>query len=372
MLKLAINATSLAPGGGMTGLVGYLKAWREIEAPLEITLYAAHADVLASARRARPDIVVEPLALEMPVQKRFAAQMISRKFGRVIEQGRPDCVMTTQFLVGRCGVPQLVHHRNLWRFLTPSLWQSGRRGVGRLLRDWAGRGALKGAATNAFISDYIRLEAEKYAPNSAAKNETVYNGVSGSLIEAAQRAEVRWSGRPHLVAITSDAVHKDNPTLIRMLGALVRRRGDVDWRLSVAGGKDFRKEQELAASLGVADRIAWLGYVDHERLDGLLGDALCLVFTSKLEGFGLPTVEAMARLCPPVASNCTAIPEVVGDAGLLVEPGDAEGFASAVTNLYEDEGLRGALVEKGRARVGAFRWENSARKMLALFERIAR
>lgn len=365
MLKLAINAVSLAPGGGLNGLLGYLQAWRDIDAPLDITLYASRRKVLDDVRAVRPDVRIVPFALESGSGRHFLAQQW--RLGPQIERDGADVLMTTQSGVGRCRVPQLVHHRNLKRFLHLGTWPRLRTlASGETLKDIAARRALRKAARNAFISDYLRRAAESCCARSAARNYVVYNGLSRELLDEARRDGPPWDGGRRLMAITSLAAHKDNPTLIRTLARLVRREPAAGWRLRIAGAGDWSPVRDLARREGVLDRIEFLGYLSHDEMTPYLRKAACLVFTSVLEGFGNPPLEAMARRCPVVTSDCTAIPEVVGDAGILVPPGDAEAFADAVQKVCDDCGLRETLIERGLERIQRFRWTDSAAKMLEL------
>jgi len=368
-MRLAINAIPIAPGGGLTVLLGLLEGWREAAVPLDIRMYASRPEVLNAVAERFPDIALEPVAVNLRPPLRYCWQQA--RLGRLLGQWNVDVVYTVNFAIRNCPAPQLVHHQNLWRFLTPNLIQSLRYGPTRFIRDWEARKALKKAAANVFISDYLRLQAERLVPESASRNHTIHNGLPTRVIEASRQQGSHWNGEPCLTAITTDAPHKDNPTLVRILAELVRHRPDVAWRLRVAGAGNFTREKALAEDLGIGERIEWLGFVDSEKLNLLLRSSLCMVFTSVLEGFGLPLIEAMARSCPVVACNCTAIPEVTGDAGILVEPSNAGQFAEAVLRLYEDHHFRNELIQKGLNRISSFSWVESARKMAKIMERIA-
>lgn len=370
MLRLAINAVSLAPGGGLNGLLGYLQAWRELGAALRITVYASRQKVLDDVRAARPDVRVEPFAVGAGSARHFILQQ--RTLGRVIEASGADVIMTTQSAVGRCRIPQLVHHRNLKRFKHQGVWRRLRTlAFDETLKDLAARRALRTCACNVFISDYLRREAEKIAPDSAPRNHVVHNGLNREIIEAAGHTGEQWDGRPQILAITSPAEHKDNPTLLRTLARLRQREPQVDWRVWLAGTGNWSSVKQEAARLGILDRVEFLGYLNHGQMEPFARRAACLVFTSVLEGFGNPPLEAMARRCPVVACNCTAIPEVVGDAGILVEPGNDEQFADAIVRLRTDRGLRDALIARGLERIQRFTWTNSASAMQRLLAQCA-
>jgi glycosyltransferase involved in cell wall biosynthesis len=128
--------------------------------------------------------------------------------------------------------------------------------------------------------------------------------------------------------------------------------------LVLVGGSD-RHFRHLAAGQP-PDGVHCTGWVDDSELPAIYSGASALLLTSLYEGFGLPILEAMACHVPVVASNRTAVPEVVGDAGLLVDPAAPESVAASVIRVLEDERLRAELCERGSQRVREFSWERAA------------
>jgi len=121
---------------------------------------------------------------------------------------------------------------------------------------------------------------------------------------------------------------------------------------------------------GVTGDIVFTGYVAPADLPALYAGAACFVFPSLYEGFGLPVLEAMAVGTPVVASRVGAIPEVAGDAAILVDAQKAEEIAGAIEAVLDDGGLRRDLAARGRARARRFTWENVARQTLAVYEAV--
>ncbi len=127
--------------------------------------------------------------------------------------------------------------------------------------------------------------------------------------------------------------------------------------------------EELARSAGVAHRVVAVGKVPDEHLVLFYRAALALVYPSLYEGFGLPPLEAMQSGCPVVSSNAASLPEVVGEAALLVAPDDIEGIASAMSRLARDPQLCSSLSEGGIQRARLFSWKRTADATLAGYER---
>jgi glycosyltransferase involved in cell wall biosynthesis len=123
--------------------------------------------------------------------------------------------------------------------------------------------------------------------------------------------------------------------------------------------------------LGLRDAVTFAAYVGEEALRRLYTDAVCLVLPSLGEGFGLPILEAMACGTPVITACASSLPEVAGDAALLVDPYDALGLADAMYRTLTDSNLREDLRERGLRRVSAFTWRRTALEMSKVLDRAA-
>lgn len=159
-----------------------------------------------------------------------------------------------------------------------------------------------------------------------------------------------------------------------LLGAYARlRAGSPDAPpLAIAGGRGWLADglAELADSLHLGDSVRWLGHVPSEDLPALYSGAAVLCFPSFYEGFGLPPLEAMACGAPVVTSDRGSLPEVVGEAGLLVDPNDPAAIAAALERVLGDPALAADLRTRGIERASTFSWERAARETLAVYERV--
>jgi glycosyltransferase involved in cell wall biosynthesis len=167
--------------------------------------------------------------------------------------------------------------------------------------------------------------------------------------------------------------HKNHRTAIEAV-RLLRDRHGYDLPL-VCTGEPREAQPQIDAQIvasGLHQRVRFLGYRRDSEMPALYRGAACLLFPSLFEGFGLPVLEAMASGCPVVCSNTTSLPEIAGDAALLVDPNDADAVAAATHRLLTDGDLRRDLVERGLQRASDFSWERSTRATLDILQRVSR
>lgn len=188
------------------------------------------------------------------------------------------------------------------------------------------------------------------------------------VVSDARRLRDRFGiDRPYVLCVGTLEPRKN------LVGALRGMRaaglGD-EVALVIAGGRGWRNEafEAEAAHTGVPLIVA--GRVTDDELIELYGGARCLVFPSLWEGYGLPALEAMACGCPVISSDRSALPEVVGDAGMLVDPLDAEAIGAAVRELVTDDARRAALAERGRRRAAGMTWARTAELTRAVYREL--
>jgi glycosyltransferase involved in cell wall biosynthesis len=169
--------------------------------------------------------------------------------------------------------------------------------------------------------------------------------------------------------------------LARVIDAFARLAGNPalaptlsDVQLVLAGKRGWLYDDLFAqvTRLGLASRVVFPGYIEDTDLPALLGGALALVFPSLYEGFGIPVLEAGACGVPVITSNTSSLPEVAGDAALLVDPHDVDAIADAMLRIATDAELRAELDRRGQENVKRFSWEKCARETLAVLEEAAK
>jgi glycosyltransferase involved in cell wall biosynthesis len=160
--------------------------------------------------------------------------------------------------------------------------------------------------------------------------------------------------------------------LLRAFRRLLDRNGVSEVGLVIAGGWGWLHEEvvDLVKTLELEAKVFLLGRVSDSDLHKLYVGARCHVHPAHYEGFGLPPLEAMACGTPTVVSNISSLPEVVGDAALLINPQDAEELAVALQRLLTDDALHAELREKGLQRAKCFSWEQAALSTLDVYRRV--
>ncbi len=268
----------------------------------------------------------------------------------------------------RPGLPTVVTIHDLAVLRFPYLFRAWFRWYGRTVIPRAARAARKvitvSQASKQDICELLGLPPERVA--------VVPNGVDSLALARGSVEQVRSRyALPAAFALTVGSLEprKNMPRLLRAVTRLQQEPATRDLVLVHAGPRGWLEGEVLDALRKLRPRpaVRFLGYVPQEDLGPLYRAARLLVYPSLFEGFGLPVLEAMACGCPVVTSNCAALPEVAGDAAVLVDPGSEEAIAEGIRLLWADAELRARLASQGKQRAAAFTWEGAARATSAVY-----
>lgn len=204
------------------------------------------------------------------------------------------------------------------------------------------------------VSEFSRRQIIEWANVDDRVVTNVGAGVDRKFSPSGSRYD---PGYPYMLAIGSDKAHKNICGLIEAfdLSGLA-----TQMKLVVSGRLD-RKSNALLRTKRIRSAVQAIGTVAERDLPSLYRGAVALCMPSMFEGFGLPMIEAMASGVPVLASTRTALPEVAGNAAVLVDPGDVESIASGLREVALNTELRKELIARGLSRIQSFSWENTAR-----------
>lgn len=375
-LRVGVNLLWLVPGvvGGSESYAVNLLSKLVTRDDIEVSAFAlpsfasAYPELAATART-----VVAPLPGGRHVVRRVLVE--NAWLPRQISEQRLDVAHHLGGLLPRCQVPAVVTLHDLQYLAYPEYFSAAKR---RYLRVAQGR-SLRRARFVAAISDFTRDDAISAFDLDPAKVVTIPPVVQPIQIpDDAARVRAGLNLVRDFVLYPAAAYpHKNHETLLRAFARVVDDGRDVDLVLTGATGAGAWGSARstaptipaLAAQLGVADRVRVLGYVSAAQLAALYAEAVALVFLSRFEGFGLPVVEAMSVGCPVVAARATALPALVGDGGVLVDPDDIDGWAREMARVIDDRVVREELSQAGRARFAELAATDTVERLVDVYRK---
>lgn len=217
----------------------------------------------------------------------------------------------------------------------------------------------------ATVSEFSRQDIHHTYEIDTSLIDVVYNGISDEFhpinpLEAQAYREKLCGGKPYFVFIGAQHPRKNLSKLFMAFDIL--RQGGQSAALVIAGARKWwnAETQSCFESMHFKEDVIFTGRLDAESLSLTLGSATALTYVSYFEGFGIPILEAFRCHVPVITSNVTAMPEVAGNAALLVNPHDPAEIASAMSRMLIENPLRESLITKGKLRLEAFSWDKTA------------
>ncbi len=263
--------------------------------------------------------------------------------------------------------------------LIPSIFPKARSSrLSRLYYRFMNSQAAKKAGKIIVDSKNTKKDLLKFFKILEGKIEVIYGGVSERFkpvndTESLEAIKKKFnSTKNFLLYVGLRKPHKNLVSLIKVLGIL-RGKMDFDIQLVIVGKKDprFTQVEEAAKKLDLVEEVLSLGEVSDEDLVLLYNAAQIFLFPSLYEGFGLPPLEAMACGTPVISSNTSSLPEVLGDAALLIDPNDTNKWVEKIKAVLTSEDLRKKLKRKGLERARHFSWKRAAQDTLKVYESLA-
>lgn len=258
------------------------------------------------------------------------------------------------------------YRRGFKQRLYNALAAAGARGADQIITD--------SQASRDDIVTHLHIPAERVTPIYLAASPR-YQPAPNALVDM---AVLRKYDLPDFYALYLGGyeLHKNVHTLLLAYTYVAQALGE-EYPLVLAGKKPthtsprFPDYDAYIRRLGLEEYVRWLGYVDEADKPVVYRNAMSFVFLSRQEGFGLPPLEAMASGVPVVASNAGSLPEVIGDAGFVLDPDDARQIAGSIIATIIQEELAAELKKKGLRQAAKFSWEKTATETLLVYDKMA-
>ncbi len=214
------------------------------------------------------------------------------------------------------------------------------------------------------VSAYTKNEIVKWSGISEKKIIGIHNGVGKEFNLAVAPFSL---GKPYILYAGNRRNYKNVLGLIRAFAH--SKLFTLGYMLALTGNPD-KDCLRVSTEEGVVEHVHYLGFVEENDLPSVYRGAHAVAFVSYYEGFGLPILEAMASGVPVITSNTSAMPEVAGDAALIVNPHDIDAISSGLEKITTDHKLRSELISRGLSRAGMFSWDKTAEKYWNVFEEL--
>jgi glycosyltransferase involved in cell wall biosynthesis len=307
---------------------------------------------------------VSPFILFPPASHpKLLAFWYQYRLASFLKKQRPDILVSTDGgipLNAKVKTLAVIHDLNFEHF--PGDMPSGVRNYYRYYY----RKIAQSATRLITVSEFSKIDLEKTYDIYSGKTDVIYNGVGEKFrpLQPEEISETRKkysSSLPYFLFVGSIHQRKNLPNMMKAFGEFMEKAG-AEMKFIIAGARRWWNDEmeEAYERSSYKNDIVFTGRIADEDLPMLTGAASVLLFASRFEGFGIPVIEAMQCGVPVITSNTTSMPEVAGDAALLVDPASVNSISDAMLKLVKDESLRHELSVKGKARAKNFSWDRSA------------
>ncbi len=367
-MRIAIDARKLRDYGIGTYVRNLLRHLSRIDSKTEYVLFCRAADCGAAEElgenfravpeRARPYSIKEQLRIPMDLRREGIDLFHAPHY--VLPPLTPCKSVVTIHDCIHLRFPQYLPNRLAYAYARSSLWFATHR---------SNRVLTVSEASKRDILRYFRVPERKI--------DVIYNAIDERFgepptAEEIERVRDRYQlNAPYVLYAGNIKPHKNLERLIEAFHTL--RRGDLEHVKMLIIGDEISKYATLRRAVHrykLHKHVRFFGFVPDKTLAVFYRLARAFVFPSLYEGFGLPPLEAMASGTPVITSNLSSLPEVVGDAALLIDPYDPDAIADAMRRVLLDSDLRDDLRQRGLRRVAEFSWERSVRRVREIYEEV--
>jgi glycosyltransferase involved in cell wall biosynthesis len=371
-LRIAIDAHSVGTGlgGNESYATNLIEALAQIDSSNHYTLYVTRREALERFSNRWPNFSVRTTLPHTPLIR--IPLTMSAELRR-----NPVDVLHVQFTAppfSPCPVVVSIHDLSFEHLPQTFKWRSRKQlriTVRRSARDATQVIALSEFARRDIIATYqVSSEKVSVIPLAAPAHFRPVQD-EGELQRVRQTYGIEGD---YILSVGAIQPRKNLSRLVAAYSRLRWARPEVKLPQLVLVGKCawlYDETLRTIKELEVSESVILTGYVRESDLPALYSGALCFVYPSYFEGFGLPPLEAMKCGAPVIVGNKTSLPEVVGDAGVLIDPFDVDEMASAIQRVITDSNLRAQLRVKGLERAKLFDWQETARQTLSVYKKAA-
>lgn len=366
--RIAIDMSNVGTGGGVSILLCYLSIWQEASDLEFVICYTKPAiKKILEKHNFAPTVKFMEVGGGWP----FILFLLWRMFclGRKLKRSKVDLIFTVNSMLLFTTTPQIVHQHNLKHFIHRGFWETVfRYGPYEAVRDFCCRYAMKHAACNIFVSDYLKEQAEAWCV-PGKYYDVIPNPVSEVHMNLGRLAGKTQNFESSLIlGVFNNYTHKDLPTFLRTIVLLRKKQPHRQWHALIIGDGNFEQtKNDDLQELKDAGAISFAGYLPEHELAGFFCKAFCLLSTSLLESFNNVILESMAYQCPVVLSDCCAHPYTSGGKAVLVPPGNADLFAENILQLSNTPEQYRQLQIDGLENLQRFNLRDCSQHFLKLF-----
>lgn len=240
------------------------------------------------------------------------------------------------------------------------------KGLSKNAKDWHNKIYNTINSTDFYVtnSEYTRQDVLKYFPFIKESNiKTTLLGANENFYPSDEQSIIK---NKYIFSLCTLGKRKNILFSIKNFFSFIEKNDIKDTKLVLGGGIWQKFEKELHSTLDKYDasKIILTGYIEEHELKNYYSNALCFIYPSLYEGFGLPVLEAMQCGCPVITSNRSSLPEVISNCGICINPESDDEMVLALEKMYYNEDFRKTCTEKGLGRVKNFSWEKCAKEIL--------
>jgi glycosyltransferase involved in cell wall biosynthesis len=290
---------------------------------------------------------------------------------RLLTQTKIDVFHTPNYVAPIfSSIPVVITVHDLSVFLFPEMHPFYRRWRHQLLFPSSVKRATKIIA----VSEQTKQDLATLFPITTDKTVTIYNGLPVWFNQKSNRSLPKLELPEQYILFVGTLEPRKNLELMLQSFAQVKQEKYIPHKLVIIGGNGWGKNLMHAQlqKYHILNEVIFTGHLEHEQLPPIYQGASLLVFPSLYEGFGFPPLEAMACGIPVIASKISSIPEVVGDAGILLDLNNPQPWSKMIYNVLTNQQLQQELRVKGLNRAKQFSWDKTAKFTLAVYEHAAR